>query len=128
MKSNIEQRFENALGHFDKSAEKVKQVAESTKEIEFDPAKLDAILAIVDKRINSVATNIRKEMAEERKLIIKDQKKSLLINIGITSMAVVAFIFNRLLGWLMKLIAIFIFIMFLYGVISLAFKVRDSVK
>jgi hypothetical protein len=37
-------------------------------------------------------------MAEERKLIIKHEKKSLMINIGIAVMAVVAFVFNRVLG------------------------------
>jgi len=98
MLDKIEQRFECALNRFDDSAEKIKQVAESTNEIEFDSAKLNAILEIVDNRINKVATDIRNEMAEERKLIIKHEKKSLMINAGIAAMAVIAFIFNRFLG------------------------------
>jgi len=98
MIDNIEKRFESALNRFDETADKAKLVAESTKEIEFDPTKLDAILEVVDDRISKVTADLRKEMAEERKLIIKHQKKSLMINIGITSMAVIAFIFNRFLG------------------------------
>ncbi|PKH07121.1 hypothetical protein [Moritella sp. Urea-trap-13] len=98
MIDNIEKRFESALNKFDETTNKAKQVAESTKEIEFDPTKRDAILEVVDDRISKVTADLRKEMAEERKLIIKHQKKSLMINIGITSMVVIAFVFNCFLG------------------------------
>jgi hypothetical protein len=100
MIENIEKRFENALGHFDVSAKAAKEVVESSKSIDIgiDEEKLAGLLDLVDQRINKVATDIRNEMAEERKLIIKHEKKSLMINIGIAVMAVVAFVFNRVLG------------------------------
>jgi hypothetical protein len=100
MLENIEKRFENALERFDESAKAAKEVAETTKSIDLgiDEEKLAGLLDLVDQRINKVATDIRYEMAEERKLIIKHEKKSLMINIGIAVMAIVAFVFNRILG------------------------------
>ncbi|MUJ38264.1 hypothetical protein [Aliivibrio fischeri] len=100
MLENIEKQFENALERFDESAKTAKEVVESSKSIDLglDEEKLAGLLDLVDQRINKVATDIRSEMAEERKLIIRHEKKSLMINIGIATMVVVAFIFNRILG------------------------------
>ncbi|MUK42316.1 hypothetical protein [Aliivibrio fischeri] len=100
MIENIEKQFENALERFDESAKTAKEVVESSKSIDLglDEEKLAGLLDLVDQRINKVATDIRSEMAEERKLIIKHEKKSLMINIGIATMAVVAFIFNKILS------------------------------
>lgn len=100
MFENIDKHFESALERFDESAKTAKEVAETTKSIDLgiDEEKLTGLLDLVDQRINKVATDIRNEMAEERKLIIKHEKKSLMINIGIAVMAVVAFVFNRVLG------------------------------
>jgi len=100
MMNNVGKRFESALERFDESAKAAKEVVESSKNIELgiDEEKLAGLLDLVDKRINKVATDIRHEMAEERKLIIKHEKKSLMINIGIVVMAIVAFFFNRILG------------------------------
>ncbi|MDD9173978.1 hypothetical protein ERW49_10270 [Aliivibrio finisterrensis] len=100
MIENIEKQFESALERFGESAKTAKEVVESSKSIDLgiDEEKLAGLLDLVDQRINKVATDIRNEMAEERKLIIKHEKKSLMINIGIATMAVVAFIFNRMLG------------------------------
>ncbi|MUL16454.1 hypothetical protein [Aliivibrio fischeri] len=100
MIENIEKQFENALERFDESAKTAKEVVESPKSIDLglDEEKLAGLLDLVDQRINKVATDIRSEMAEERKLIIKHEKKSLMINIGIAAMAVVAFIFNKILS------------------------------
>ncbi|MUJ29073.1 hypothetical protein GNP79_05645 [Aliivibrio fischeri] len=100
MIENIEKQFENALERFDESAKTAKEVVESSKSIDLglDEGKLAGLLDLVDQRINKVATDIRSEMAEERKLIIKHEKKSLMINIGIATMAVVAFIFNKILS------------------------------
>ncbi|MGN2616956.1 hypothetical protein [Aliivibrio fischeri] len=100
MIENIEKQFENALERFDESAKTAKEVVESSKSIDLglDEEKLAGLLDLVDQRINRVATDIRSEMAEERKLIIKHEKKSLMINIGIATMAVVAFIFNKILS------------------------------
>ncbi|MCE4934596.1 hypothetical protein [Aliivibrio fischeri] len=100
MIENIEKQFENALKRFDESAKTAKEVVESSKSIDLglDEEKLAGLLDLVDQRINKVATDIRSEMAEERKLIIKHEKKSLMINIGIAAMAVVAFIFNKILS------------------------------
>jgi hypothetical protein len=100
MIENIEKHFENALDRFDESAKSAKEVVEKSKNIELgiDEEKLAGLLDLVDQRINKVATDIRNEMAEERKLIIRHEKKSLMINIGIATMAVVAFVFNRILG------------------------------
>jgi hypothetical protein len=100
MLENIEKQFHNALERFDESAKTAKEVVDTSKSIELgiDEEKLAGLLDLVDQRINKVATDIRHEMAEERKLIIKHEKKSLMINIGIAVMAVVAFFFNRVLG------------------------------
>ena len=100
MLENIEKYFENALERFDESAKRAKEVVEKSKSIDLsiDEEKLAVLLDLVDQRINKVATDIRHEMAEERKLIIKHEKKSLMINIGIAVVAVVAFVFNRMLG------------------------------
>jgi len=98
MLKNLDKSFENVLDRFDESAKNSKEVIDSTKEINIDTEKVNVILELVDQRINKIATSLRKEMKEERKLIIKYQKKSLLINIGIASMAIIAFIFNRILG------------------------------
>ncbi|MGF1755999.1 hypothetical protein L4C33_20715 [Vibrio makurazakiensis] len=100
MFENIDKHFESALERFDGSAKAAKKVAETTKSVDLgiDEEKLAGLLDLVDQRINKVATDIRNEMAEERKLIVKHEKKSLIINIGIAIMAVVAFVFNRLLG------------------------------
>lgn len=100
MFENIDKHFESALDRFDESAKVAKKVAETTKSVDLgiDEEKLAGLLDLVDQRINKVATDIRNEMAEERKLIIKHEKKSLMINIGIAIMAVVAFVFNRVLG------------------------------
>lgn len=100
MIEDIGKQFEKALSRFDESAKTAKEVAETSKSInlDMDEDKLAKLLDLVDQRINKVATDIRHEMAEERKLIIKHEKKSLMINIGIAAMAVVAFIFNRILG------------------------------
>ncbi|MFA0569352.1 hypothetical protein [Vibrio gallaecicus] len=97
MIENMEKRFGNALERFDVSA---KKVTDTTRAIYLgiDEEKLARLLDLVDQRINKVATDIRNEMVEERKLIIKHEKKSLMINIGIVVMAVVAFVFNRALG------------------------------
>ena len=94
MIENMEKRFEDAIERFDVSA---KKVAETTKAIDLgiDDEKLAGLLDLVDQRINKVATDIRNEMAEERNLIIKHEKKSLMIYIGIAVM--VAFVFNRVL-------------------------------
>ena len=100
MIENIEKHFENALERIDESTKTAKEVVKSSKSIDLgiDEEKLAGLLDLVDQRINKVATDIRNEMAEERKLIIKHEKKSLMINIGIAVMAVVAFVFNRILG------------------------------
>lgn len=100
MIENIEKHFENALERIDESTKTAKEVVKSSKSIDLgiDEKKLAGLLGLVDQRINKVATDIRNEMAEERKLIIKHEKKSLMINIGIAVMAVVAFVFNRILG------------------------------
>ncbi|WP_104400614.1 hypothetical protein [Vibrio penaeicida] len=100
MFESIDRHFESAIECFDESAKTAKEVAEITKTIDLgiDEEKLAGLLDLVDQRINKVATDIRNEMAEERKLIIKHEKKSLMINIGIAMMAVVAFVFNRILG------------------------------
>lgn len=100
MTENIKKRFEGALERFDESTKNVKEVVETSKNVDLglDEAKLESLLDIVDQRINKVAADIRNEMAEERKLIIKHEKKSLMINIAIMVVAVIAFIFNKVLG------------------------------
>lgn len=100
MTENIKKRFEGALELFDESTKNLKEVVETSKNVDLglDEAKLESLLDIVDQRINKVATDIRNEMAEERKLIIKHEKKSLMINIAIMVVAVIAFIFNKVLG------------------------------
>ncbi|MGI9877892.1 hypothetical protein ACKVMW_20040 [Vibrio chagasii] len=100
MTENIKKRFEGALERFDESTKNLKEVVETSKNVDLglDEAKLESLLDIVDQRINKVATDIRNEMAEERKLIIKHEKKSLMINIAIMVVAVIAFIFNKVLG------------------------------
>jgi hypothetical protein len=100
MTENIKKRFEGALERFDESTKNLKEVVETSKNVDLglDEAKLERLLDIVDQRINKVATDIRNEMAEERKLIIKHEKKSLMINIAIMVVAVIAFVFNKVLG------------------------------
>ena len=100
MTENIKKRFEGALESFDESTKNLKEVVETSKNVDLglDEAKLESLLDIVDQRINKVATDIRNEMAEERKLIIKHEKKSLMINIAIMVVAVIAFVFNKVLG------------------------------
>jgi hypothetical protein len=100
MTENIKKRFEGALERFDESTKNLKEVVETSKDVDLglDDAKLESLLDIVDQRINKVATDIRNEMAEERKLIIKHEKKSLMINIAIMVVAVIAFVFNKVLG------------------------------
>ena len=100
MTENIKKRFEGALERFDESTKNLKEVVETSKNVDLglDEAKLESLLDIVDQRINKVATDIRNEMAEERKLIIKHEKKSLMMNIAIMVVAVIAFIFNKVLG------------------------------
>lgn len=100
MLENMEKRLNKTLERFDESAKKTKEVGALSKNSDFGIAeeKLAGLLDLVDQRINKVANDIRHEMAEERKLIIKHEKKSLMIYIGIAATAVIAFIFNRLLG------------------------------
>ncbi|NOH81480.1 hypothetical protein F0231_17175 [Vibrio sp. RE86] len=100
MTDNIKKRFEGALERFDESTKNLKEVVETSKSVDLgiDESKLESLLNIVDQRINKVATDIRNEMAEERKLIIKHEKKSLMINIAIMVVAVIAFVFNKVLG------------------------------
>jgi uncharacterized protein YoxC len=81
MLGNIEASIKNKLGNFNDSAKNVKELSDSVKEINFDTEKTNEIFDLVDQRINKVAKELRSEIAEERKLMIRHRKKLLMIKL-----------------------------------------------
>ncbi|MGF1788834.1 hypothetical protein L4D00_23855 [Photobacterium swingsii] len=106
-------KIESALDKFNASAAEAKSVVESSKNLTVEAKELAPVLELVDERIQKVAANLKKEVLEtidqahskqkqemeaRFKAERKHEKKMLLLNIGIASMAVVTFIFQRILS------------------------------
>jgi hypothetical protein len=89
-------KIESALDKFNNSAELTKDTVNSLKE-DVSPDSLDKLLEIVDQRIEATAQKLRLEMEENRRAERKHQYIILLVNIAVATMAIITYIFNRVL-------------------------------
>lgn len=106
-------KIESALDKFNTSTAEAKTVVESSKNLTLEAKELAPMLDLVDERIQKAAVNLKKEVLatidqahakhkqemEARFTIERShQKKMLLLNVGIATMAVITFIFQRILS------------------------------
>ncbi|OZS43264.1 hypothetical protein [Photobacterium sanguinicancri] len=106
-------KIESALDKFNASAVEAKAVVDSTQNLALEAKELAPMLDLVDERIQKAAVNLKKEVLEtidqahakhkqemEAQFIIErsHQKKMLLLNVGIATMAVITFVFQRILS------------------------------
>lgn len=100
-------KIDASLRKLNKSAESTKHAVEAMKGL--DPKSMAAVFDLIDERVEKTAElirseveesqqKLRRELEEDRRLERKHQKKLLLINIAVASMAVVTFLFQRVLG------------------------------
>ncbi|MCG7500004.1 hypothetical protein MHO82_24380 [Vibrio sp. Of7-15] len=100
-------KIDASLRKFNKSAESTKHAVEEMKGL--DPKSMAAVFDLIDERVEKTAElirseveesqqKLRRELEEDRRLERKHQKKLLLLNIAVASMAVVTFLFQRVLG------------------------------
>ncbi|OAN17982.1 hypothetical protein A3K86_03425 [Photobacterium jeanii] len=106
-------KFGSALDKFNTSVNDAKSVVETAKEGELATKQFVPVLDMVDERIEQAGKRLKQDVMTmvdelhqknkqelEARLLLERQheKKMLLINIGIASMAVITFIFQRVLG------------------------------
>lgn len=106
-------KIESALEKFNTSAVEAKAVVDSTQNLTLEAKELAPMLDLVDERIQKAAVNLKKEVLEtidqahakhkqemEAQFTIErsHQKKMLLLNVGIATMAVITFVFQRILS------------------------------
>ncbi|MGF1689946.1 hypothetical protein [Photobacterium kagoshimensis] len=111
-------KIESALDKFNTSAEQAQAIVDNAKTVDLETKSLDTkalapMLDLVDERIQKAAENVKKEVLEtidqahakhrqemEAQFTIErsHQKKMLLLNMGIAAMAVITFIFQRILS------------------------------
>ncbi|PSV49830.1 hypothetical protein [Photobacterium indicum] len=106
-------KIESALDKFNASATEAKAVVEKTQSLDLSTKQLEPMLDLLDERIENASRKLKREILvtideahakqkKEMELRFKaersHEKKVLLINVGIASMAVVTFIFQRVLG------------------------------
>lgn len=105
-------KIESALDKFNVSAAEVKTVVDSTQNLARETKELSPMLDLVDQHVKKAAADLKKEVLETIDQIHTKQKqemearfkaekkhsrKILLINIGIASMTIITFIFQRIL-------------------------------